>query len=222
MGRRIKGAVFDLDGVLVDTAKYHYMAWKRLAAKLGFVFTENENERLKGVSRMRSLDILLEAGGMRERFTEPEKEELADQKNDWYVAYISKLQRSELLPGAVECLHTLRGENIRISLGSASKNSMIILEGLEIADLFDAIVDGNRIEKAKPDPEVFLTAARELGLLPEDCMVFEDAQAGIEAGNAAGMYTVAIDGAARLNGYCERIDGVGNFKKLKIWKKIET
>lgn len=186
----MKGAIFDLDGVIVDTAKYHYKAWKWLASELGFAFTEADNERLKGVSRMRSLDILLEIGGV--TATDEEKRDLAERKNRLYVSYISAMERSELLPGAEAYLRRLRAKGVKLALGSASKNALLILDRLEIAGLFDAIVDGNSVSRAKPDPEVFLAAARALDLAPADCVVFEDAEAGVRAGKAAGMRVVGI------------------------------
>lgn len=186
----MKGAIFDLDGVIVDTAKYHYLAWKRLAEELGFDFTEADNERLKGVSRMRSLEILLEVGCM--SFDEEDMKQLADKKNEWYVEYIKAMDESELLEGAREYLEKLREKGIKIALGSASKNAPMILDNLKISGLFDSVIDGNKVSKAKPDPEVFLLGARELGLKPEECIVFEDAEAGIEAARRAGMKTVGI------------------------------
>jgi beta-phosphoglucomutase len=186
----MKGAIFDLDGVIVDTAKYHYMAWKRLAEELGFEFKESDNERLKGVSRMKSLEILLEAGDL--NFSNDVKLLLADKKNKWYVEYISNIDESELLKGAKEYLIKLKNSGVKIALGSASKNAPILLDRLKIKVLFDSIVDGNKVSRAKPDPEVFLTAARELGLKAEECVVFEDAEAGIEAAKAAGMGIVGI------------------------------
>jgi kojibiose phosphorylase len=185
-----RGAIFDLDGVIVDTAKYHYLAWKRLAAELGFEFAEEQNEALKGVSRMRSLEILLAAGGL--SFDEMARQELATKKNGWYVEYINKIDRSEILPGALELLAALKNRGVRIALGTASKNSVILLGNLKIEEYFDAIVDGNKVSKAKPDPEVFVTAARGLGLRPWECVVFEDAEAGIEAARRAGMYAVGV------------------------------
>lgn len=186
----MKGAIFDLDGVIVDTAKYHYLAWKRLAWELGFEFKESDNERLKGVSRMKSLEILLEVGGL--SFSDEEMLLLADKKNNWYVEYISSIDESELLEGAKDYLIYLKKIGVKIALGSASKNAPVILSRLKIANLFDSIVDGNKVSKAKPDPEVFLIAAKELGLKPQDCVVFEDAEAGITAAKAAGMRTVGI------------------------------
>lgn len=186
----MKGAIFDLDGVLVDTAKYHYLAWKRLAQELGFEFKESDNERLKGVSRMKSLEILLEVGGL--SFSSDEMLLLAEKKNNWYVEYISTIDESELLMGAKDYLVKLKNSGIKIALGSASKNAPAILKRLQITNLFDSIVDGKKVSKAKPDPEVFLMAALEIGLKPQDCVVFEDATAGIAAARAAGMRTVGI------------------------------
>lgn len=190
MLEHMKGAIFDLDGVIVDTAKYHYLAWRSLAGELGFEFTEEHNERLKGVSRMRSLDILLAVGGR--EFSEVEKLAMADKKNRLYVESISGLDESELLPGVRAYLNALRARGVAIALGSASKNAEFILDKLNIAGLFDVVIDGNKVARAKPDPEVFQTACRELGLQPQDCVVFEDAEAGVAAGKAAGMQVVGI------------------------------
>lgn len=187
----MKGAIFDLDGVIVDTAKYHYLAWKELAKDLGFDFKESDNERLKGVSRMRSLDILLEVGGI--EANDEEKIRMAENKNTRYVEMLQNLDKSELLEGAEEYLLKLKSEGVLISLGSASKNAPLILDKLGIVHLFDAIVDGNNVSKAKPDPEVFLKGAEMLGLEPADCCVFEDSQAGIEAARIAGCSVIAID-----------------------------
>lgn len=186
----IRLAIFDLDGVIVDTAKYHYLAWKRLGAELGIEFTERDNERLKGVSRMRSLEILLEIG--KQEKTTAEKESLAAKKNTWYVQYILQMDTSEILPGVLDFLDELRGQGIKIALGSASKNARTILERVRITDYFDAIIDGNLVSKAKPDPEVFLLGAAQLNVAPEHTVVFEDAQAGIEAALNAGMLTVGV------------------------------
>lgn len=186
----IKACIFDLDGVIVDTAVYHYKAWKRLAAGLGFNFTEHDNERLKGVSRMRSLEIVLECGGIIKN--QAEKEQLAAQKNSWYTEMISQMTPDEILPGAQEFVQSCRDAGIKTALGSASKNSMTILNKLNIVTLFDAIIDGNKVSKAKPDPEVFLKGAEELGIEPKYCVVFEDAIAGVEAAKAGGMKAVGI------------------------------
>ncbi|MEK4005539.1 beta-phosphoglucomutase [Paenibacillus sp. FSL H3-0333] len=196
MLEHMKGAIFDLDGVIVDTAKYHYLAWRSLAGELGFPFTEQDNERLKGVSRMRSLDILLEIGGL--EYSEAEKLAMAEKKNRLYVEYISGLDESELLPGVRAYLNALRARGVAIALGSASKNAEFILDKLNIAGLFDVVIDGNKVARAKPDPEVFQSACRELGLQPQDCVVFEDAEAGVAAGKAAGMQVVGIGKAEVL------------------------
>ena len=190
MIREMRAAIFDLDGVIVDTAKYHYLAWKRLANELGFDFNEIDNERLKGVSRVRSLEILLEIGGL--NLDDVTKTQIATQKNNWYVDYICHMDSSEILPGVVEYVKSIRAKGVKTAIGSASKNTPLILERLGIAALFDAIVDGNKVTKAKPDPEVFLRAAEELNVLPTECVVFEDAEAGIEAALRAGMKTVGI------------------------------
>ena len=194
----MKGAIFDLDGVLVDTAKYHYLAWKELAKELGFDFKESDNERLKGVSRMRSLENLLEVGGI--TATEEEKQKMAEDKNNRYVEMLQKLNKTELLEGAEEYIRQLKKQGVLIALGSASKNAPFILEKLEIKELFDAIVDGNMVSKAKPDPEVFSKGAELLGLDPIDCCVFEDSQAGIDAARAAGCSVIAIDVSDVLTG----------------------
>ncbi|UQZ83908.1 Beta-phosphoglucomutase [Paenibacillus konkukensis] len=185
-------AIFDLDGVLVDTAKYHYLAWKELADQLGFTFTEEHNERLKGVSRMDSLDILLEVGQMKDRFTVSEKEEMATEKNARYTAYISKMDPSQLLAGALELLRELKQMGIKIALGSASKNAPMILDRTGISSYFDVVIDGNSVSKAKPDPEVFMLGADGLNLPYNVCIVFEDSAAGLEAAKSAGMLAVGI------------------------------
>jgi len=212
----IKAALFDLDGVIVDTAKYHYLAWQRLAKELGFVFTEKDNERLKGVSRMRSLEILLEVGGLTGKFSEEEMIEMATRKNEWYVSYISEMDESEILEGTIECLKSFRALGVKTALGSASKNAMLILNNLKLTPYFDAIIDGTKVSKAKPDPEVFLLGAKEVGAEPTDCVVFEDAQAGIEAAKNAGMKAIAIGNPEDLSGYDKIFKGLYEVKPEKI------
>ena len=186
----IKACIFDLDGVIVDTAKYHFIAWRELAAQLGITFTEEDNERLKGVSRMRSLEIILEIGSVS---LEPaEMERLAHEKNERYRSYILKLDKSEILPGVLNLLEELKTLQIPFALGSASKNAVTILERLDLMDYFSAIVDGTSVTKAKPDPEVFLVGAKLLGIDPTNCLVFEDAEAGVEAAKRAGMKVIGI------------------------------
>ena len=186
----IKAALFDLDGVLVDTAKYHYLAWKRLAEELSIEFSVEDNEKLKGVSRMQSLEIILELGNT--KLDNERKIQLAEKKNIWYVEYISKLTPEDILPGVIGFLKSTKANNIKIALGSASKNSMLILESLNLTNYFDAIIDGTKVSKAKPDPEVFLKGAEALNVLPSQCIVFEDAEAGVEAAINAGMYCIGI------------------------------
>ncbi len=186
----IKACIFDLDGVVVDTAKYHYLAWKRLAQELGFEFSEVHNERLKGVSRMRSLEILLEVGGL--ICPRGEMEEMAARKNGWYLEYIMKMTPDEILPGAKDLLEELRRHSIKLALGSASKNAPVILDRIGLTGHFDKILDGNAVTAAKPAPDIFLSAARALDELPEHCIVFEDAEAGIDAAISAGMRCVGI------------------------------
>lgn len=190
MTQLVEACLFDLDGVLVDTAKYHYLAWKRLAEELGFDFTEQDNERLKGVSRMASLNILLSIGEV--SLEEDTKLELAERKNNWYVDMISRMDQSEILPGALEFLQECRNNGIKVALGSASKNAMTILNNTGLTPYFDAIIDGTKTAAAKPDPEVFTLGAAELGIAAGACIVFEDAEAGIEAAIAAGMRSVGI------------------------------
>ncbi len=192
----LKGCIFDLDGVIVDTAKYHFLAWQRLAEEMGFDFTEDHNEALKGVSRMASLEILLRVGGIVK--DDEEKIELATRKNNWYVEYISHMTPEEILPGSIDLLNLLRSEGILTAIGSASRNAGMILDRIGLRTMFDAIVDGNKIHSAKPDPEVFLKGAEELGLAPENCVVFEDAQAGIEAAIAGGMKCIGVGSPLNL------------------------
>lgn len=185
-----KGIIFDLDGVIVDTAKFHYLAWRRMANDLGFDITLDQNEKLKGVSRVNSLQQILGWGN--KTVTEAEFEQLMKSKNEDYLARIAHMNEDDLLPGVKKILDYLTENKIPFALGSASKNARPILEGLKIEKRFKAIVDGNDVTKAKPDPEVFLIAAEKLGMPPQDCIVFEDSVAGIEAANAAGMLSIGI------------------------------
>ena len=205
----MKGAIFDLDGVIVDTAKYHYLAWKEIAKELGFDFKKTDNERLKGVSRMASLEILLEVGGIK-GLTEEQKLRIAEKKNNRYVEMLSSLDKRELLPGAEDYLLKLKDSGVKVALGSASKNAPFILKMLKISELFDIVVDGNSVSKAKPDPEVFLKAARLLGLPASDCCVFEDSQAGIDAAVKGGFHTVAVDKFGVLYGFEKRVTCLGD------------
>ena len=192
----IKGLLFDLDGVLVDTAKYHYVAWKDIAEELGIDFTKKDNERLKGVSRMDSFNIILEIGG--KEMSEEEKIHYITKKNDVYLSYINKLEKDELFPEVEDFLIDAREKGYKIALGSASKNSRIILERLEITKYFDAIIDGNSVSKTKPDPEVFVKGAEALGLANEECVVFEDSFSGIEAAHNADMLVIGVGSEENL------------------------
>ena len=188
---KIKACIFDLDGVICDTAKFHFRAWKKLANELGFDFTEEDNEQLKGVSRTESLKLILSWGKMEEN-DEEVLTAMAEKKNAWYVESIARMTPHEILPGVKSFLDDLKKRQIKIVLGSASKNSMVILEKLELLPYFDAIIDGNKTTKSKPDPEVFLLGAEAVGLKPKDCIVFEDAEKGVEAALAGGFYTVGV------------------------------
>jgi len=187
---KIRGVIFDLDGVIVDTAKFHFLAWKKLANDLGFDFTELQNEELKGVSRVRSLEKILEWGNTslsKDKF----KEKMAA-KNEHYLSYITNLTSEDILPGVPKIINFLSEQNIPISLGSASKNARPILKKTGLMDKFQAIVDGNDVSKAKPDPEVFIIAAEKIGVAQENCLVFEDSVAGVQAANIAGMTSIGI------------------------------
>lgn len=192
----MQAALFDLDGVIVDTAKFHYLAWRELANGLGFDISEEQNERLKGISRMESLDVILSIGGT--SLPAEEKLRLATIKNARYVEMIKQLDASEILRGAKEYLLELRARGVKIALGSASKNAEIILKNLGILELFDVVIDGNKVSKSKPDPEVFLLGAQALAVAPSECVVYEDAAAGVEAAKAGGMYAVGIGRAENL------------------------
>ena len=185
-----KAFIFDLDGVIVDTAKYHFLAWQKIASDLGIEFTPEHNEELKGVSRIRSLDIILRLGNI--EASEENKNKWLKQKNEDYLAYIENMDESEILPGVVNILEFIKQKNQLIGLGSASKNARPILEKVKILHLFDAIVDGNDVTNAKPDPEVFLRAAKLLNATNKNSMVFEDSVAGIQAANIADMTSIGI------------------------------
>ena len=182
--------IFDLDGVIVDTAKYHYLAWQKIAHQLGIEFTPEHNEELKGVSRVRSLDLILALGNM--EASQEDKNRWLVQKNEDYLSYLVNMDESEILPGVLPVLIYLKENNQKIVLGSASKNAKPILEKAKIIDYFDAIVDGNDVSNAKPDPEVFIQGAKKVNFSNEQCIVFEDSVAGIQAANIAGMTSVGI------------------------------
>jgi len=192
-----KAFIFDLDGVIVDTAKYHYLAWQKIASRLGIDFTHEHNELLKGVSRVRSLDIILGLGTV--EAAQEDKDKWLVEKNEDYLGYIINMNADEILPDVERILHYLKDNGQKIALGSASKNARPILEKVGILHFFDAIVDGNDVTNAKPDPEVFLRAAQMLGIAPNESVVFEDAVAGVQAANAAHMVSIGIGDAKTLN-----------------------
>jgi beta-phosphoglucomutase len=192
-----KAFIFDLDGVIVDTAKYHYLAWQKIANRLGIEFTPEHNEQLKGVSRVRSLDIILELGNI--KASQEDKNSWLIQKNEDYLSYLVDMDENEILPGVLPVLKYLKENNQLIALGSASKNARPILEKTGTLKYFDAIVDGNDVSNAKPDPEVFLIAAKLLGKNPEDSIVFEDSVAGVQAANIGGMISVGIGETTTLH-----------------------
>ena len=192
----IKGFLFDLDGVIVDTAVFHFQAWRRLAQKLGGDFTEEQNEQLKGVSRVDSLKKIIEWTGA--TVSDEEFQTLMVEKNEWYLDLVQGLGPQDALPGALNFLQTAYDQGVKIALGSASKNAPMILEKLGITPLFTAIIDGNNVVNGKPHPEVFLKGAEALGLEPSECVVFEDSIAGVQAAKTGGMSSVGIGDAETL------------------------
>ena len=206
----IKALIFDLDGVIVDTAHYHFVAWQRLARELGIDFTEKDNERLKGVSRMRSLEIILEIGNR--QMPESEKERLATRKNAWFVEYIQNVKPDEIFPGVKEMIQACKAAGFRVALASSSKNARTVLRNLKVEDLFEGFVDGNMITHSKPNPEIFLKAAAQLGVEPQHCVVFEDAEAGVEAALAAGMKCVGVGSPENVGKANQIVKKTADFK----------
>ena len=195
------GVIFDLDGVLCHTDHYHYLAWKALADRLGLPFDERVNDRLRGVSRMDSLEIVLSLG--EKQFTQAEKEQMAEEKNRRYRSYLAKMG-----PEAVDVLRDLKAQGWKLAVGSSSKNAPLILERTGLEGYFDTVADGSQITRSKPDPEVFLLAARKLNLCPSECIVVEDAVAGIQAAKAGGFFAVGIGDAANAPGADASISGL--------------
>ena len=192
MTRPLKAFIFDLDGVITDTAEYHFLAWKALAEDLGITFTREDNEELKGVSRMDSLEKILELGGRSGDFSAEEKEALADKKNDHYLTLIQNITPADLLPAIKELIADIKAKGLKLGLASASKNAFTVMESLGMKSEFDIIVDAKTVVNGKPHPEVFLRAAEMLGVEPEACIGVEDAAAGVQAIKAAGMFAVAV------------------------------
>ena len=214
----MKGFIFDLDGVIVDTAKFHFLAWKKAAGFFGFDLTLELNEKLKGVSRIDSLNKILGWAGA--TISTEEFEKLASEKNEDYLGYVESMTEKDILPGVRNLIGELKKSGYPIALGSASKNAPAILHKTGLYNMFDAIVDGNSVATAKPDPEVFLIAAKKIGLKPKECVVFEDSEAGIEAANAAGMVSVGLGDKKVL---CNADYVFSNMTEidLKMIKKLE-
>ncbi|WZL82295.1 beta-phosphoglucomutase [Vallitaleaceae bacterium 9-2] len=189
----IRAVIFDLDGVIVSTDEFHFQAWMQLAKRLHIPFNREINERLRGVSRYESLNIILE--NATNAFSEEEKQEFLDEKNNTYIELLHELSDADILPGVTKTLEELKERDIRIAIGSSSRNTPRILKYIGMEDTFDAVADGNDITKSKPDPEVFLLAAQRLNIKPSECLVVEDAYAGIEAAKAAGMKALAVGSA---------------------------
>lgn len=189
---RLKAVIFDLDGVITDSAKYHYLAWKELADELGIPFDEEYNEKLKGVSRMESLELILENGNAGGRYTDEEKSAMADKKNENYKELIKAITPADLLPGIGSFLEELKESGIRIALASVSKNAPFIIGQLQLDDYFDYIADAEAVPHAKPFPDIFLAGMDAFGLKPEECVGIEDARTGIEAIHRAGMKAVGV------------------------------
>lgn len=190
----IRAVIFDLDGVIVSTDELHFRGWKRLADEEGIPFTREDNERLRGVSRMESLELILEKASR--SYSIEEKRAMAERKNAYYRDSLGALSPADILPGVMETLKELRRRGVKLAIGSSSKNAGPILKAIGLQDAFDAVADGTHIERSKPDPEVFTLAGRRLGVSPPQCLVVEDADAGVEAGLAAGMPVLAVGSAA--------------------------
>lgn len=205
-----KAVIFDLDGVITDTAHYHYLAWKQLAEGLGLPFDQAFNEQLKGIDRMGSLDLIL--GAAAGNYTDAQKRELADVKNRHYQELIATMSAVDLLPGALDALHTVRAAGLGIGLASVSRNAFTVLDRLGIRDCFDVVVDAALIANSKPDPEIFLTAAAQLGVAPQDCLGVEDAVAGVAAIKSAGMTALGIGSAQVLTQADRVIPGLDQFR----------
>ena len=215
---KISACIFDLDGVIVDTAKHHLVAWNKMANQFGYELSQDDNEKLKGVSRMGSLEIILGLAGV--DVSDEEKIELARQKNEWYVEMMSQITKSEILPGVENFLDELDNHEIKIALGSASKNAPIILEKIGLFDRFEVIIDGNSTVKSKPDPEVFLKGAEGLGVLPSESVVFEDSSKGIDAAKTGGFLAVGIGEKSNLEHADLVIQGFQDFSFSDLESQI--
>lgn len=216
MTTALKGVVFDLDGVITDTAHYHYLAWKRTAESIGIEFDEAFNENLKGVSRIDSLLLILKKDGRENNFTEEQIEALAADKNDFYVSLLKEITPADVLPGIKELIVDLKKQNLKCAIASVSKNARTVLSALEMEQEFDYIVDAAKITKSKPDPEIFVEACRGLGLETSEVVGIEDAQAGIEAINAAGIVSVGVGSGLREADMTVKSTGLLDLRILEI------
>ncbi|MDX1408111.1 MAG: beta-phosphoglucomutase [Saprospiraceae bacterium] len=224
MSRKIQAFIFDLDGVIVDTAKYHFRSWQRLAYELGYALPEEANHRLKGLGRLESLQVVLEyhPGDLEASLHGHDLNALTDRKNDIYKAYISNLGPGELLPGVTAFLQQARTHDLKLAIGSGSRNARVVIEKLEIARLFDAICDGTDITRSKPDPEVFVCAATKMGLEPNGVVIFEDAASGIEAANRCGAFSVGVGDPALLNEADIVISGFDGVSVRRIIEQLKA
>ncbi|HDA9566950.1 TPA: beta-phosphoglucomutase [Listeria innocua] len=216
MTTALKGVVFDLDGVITDTAHYHYLAWKKTAESIGIEFDEAFNENLKGVSRIDSLLLILKKDGRENDFTEEQIEVLAADKNDFYVSLLKEITPADVLPGIKELIVDLKKQNLKCAIASVSKNARTVLSALEMEQEFDYIVDAAKITKSKPDPEIFVEACRGLGLETSEVVGIEDAQAGIEAINAAGIVSVGVGSGLRDADMTVKSTGLLDLRILEI------
>ncbi|GEQ33959.1 beta-phosphoglucomutase [Marinilactibacillus psychrotolerans] len=214
----IKGLVLDLDGVITDTAEYHYLAWKSLAEKIGIDIDRTFNEQLKGISRIESLELILEHGGKDQSYSEEEKEMLAGKKNDEYKTFIERITPADLCPGMEKLLLDAKEAGLALSVASASKNASTILEQLQVKDQFTGVVDPNSLKNGKPNPEIFYKGAELLGLSPAECIGIEDAEAGIDAINDAGMFSVGVGSKESMKAANYFVE---NTEELDLKKMIE-
>ena len=211
---KLKGFIFDLDGVITDTAEYHYLGWKKLADEENMEFDREFNEKFRGVSRMECLDLLLEANNR--KVTPEERKELAERKNNYYQEYLKNISKDNLLDGIEDVLKTLKDKGFKLAIASASKNTSIVVKKLDIKDMFDTISDGHSVKKSKPAPDLFLHTAEKLNLEPKECVVFEDAEAGVDAAIAANMTAVGIGPEKRVGHAHYRFDSVQDIELKKI------
>lgn len=209
MRLKYKAVLFDLDGVIVTTDECHYKGWKKLADEEDIYFDRTINQRQRGVSRMESLEVLLEKA--EKEYTESEKNEMAERKNNYYREYIKSLTPDDILPGVMDFCTMLRENGVKLAIGSSSKNTPTILEGIGLESYFDGVADGNQITKSKPDPEVFLLAAKLVGVDPSDCLVVEDAEAGVEAALAGGMDVLGVGDAVKGTNATYKAENIAKF-----------